>query len=207
MGMENSMGRGATRLMKNRWKIGFFILLGIIVAAILFLWILAVSPAEESKIEPAKESAYSDDVAFQVSTNKRDLNRVINHYIEEEGKNSKIDYQVLLTDEVELYGTLPLFSQELELRLTFEPQALKNGDLILNQREISVGKLRLPVSTVLKFVSDSYDLPEAVNIQPEEERVYVSMQRLKLKSEIKVRVNEFDLKKDNIKFTLLVPAD
>ncbi|MCM3682397.1 YpmS family protein [Mesobacillus subterraneus] len=193
--------------MKNRWKIGFFILLGIIVAAILFLWILAVSPAEESKIEPAKKSADSDDVAFQVSTNKRDLNRVINHYIEEEGKKSSIDYQVLLTDEVELYGTLPLFSQELELRLTFEPQALKNGDLILNQREISVGKLRLPVSTVLKFVSDSYDLPEAVNIQPEEERVYVSMQRLKLKSDIKVRVNEFDLKKDNIKITLLVPAD
>lgn len=193
--------------MKNRWKIGFFILLGIIVAAILFLWILAVSPAEESKMEPAKKSGDSDDVAFQVSTNKRDLNRVINHYIEEEGKNSNIDYQVLLTDEVELYGTLPLFSQELELRLTFEPQALKNGDLILNQREISVGKLRLPVSTVLKFVSDSYDLPEAVNIQPEEERVYVSMQRLKLKSDIKVRVNEFDLKKDNIKFTLLVPAD
>lgn len=193
--------------MKNRWKIGFFILLGVIVAAILFLWILAVSPAEESKMEPAKKSGGSDDVAFQVSTNKRDLNRVINHYIEEEGKNSKIDYQVLLTDEVELYGTLPLFSQELELRLTFEPQALKNGDLVLNQREISVGKLRLPVSTVLKFVSDSYDLPEAVNIQPDEERVYVSMQRLKLKSDIKVRVNEFDLKKDNIKFTLLVPAD
>ena len=193
--------------MKNRWKIGFFILLGIIVAAILFLWILAVSPAEESKMDPAKKSADSDDVAFQVSTNKRDLNRVINHYIEEEGKNSNIDYQVLLTDEVELYGTLPLFSQELELRLTFEPQALKNGDLILNQREISVGKLRLPVSTVLKFVSDSYDLPEAVSIQPDEERVYVSMQRLKLKSDIKVRVNEFDLKKDNIKFTLLVPAD
>jgi uncharacterized protein YpmS len=193
--------------MKNRWKIGFFILLGIIAAAILFLWILAVSPAEESKVEPAKENADSDDVAFQVSTNKRDLNRVINHYIEEEVKNSKIDYQVLLTEEVELYGTLLLFSQELELRLTFEPQALKNGDLILNQREISVGKLRLPVSTVLKFVSDSYDLPEAVNIQPEEERVYVSMHRLKLKSDIKVRVNEFDLKKDNIKFTLLVPAD
>ena len=135
------------------------------------------------------------------------MNRVINHDIEEEGKNSNIDYQVLLTDEVELYGTLPLFSEELELRLTFEPKALDNGDLVLNQKSISVGRLRLPVSTVLKFVRDSYDLPEAVSIQPEEERVYVSMQRLKLKSDIKVKVNEFDLKKDNIKFTLFVPAN
>ncbi|MEH7441566.1 YpmS family protein [Bacillus sp. JJ1122] len=193
--------------MKNKWKIGFFILLGLIAAVILFLYILIASPAEDSKIEPVKNSQDSDDVAFKVATNKRDLNRVINHYIEEEGKNSNIDYQVLLTDEVELYGTLPLFSEELELRLTFEPKALENGDLVLNQKSISVGRLRLPVSTVLKFVRDSYDLPEAVSIQPEEERVYVSMQRLKLKSDIKVRVNEFDLKKDNIKFTLFVPAN
>jgi uncharacterized protein YpmS len=193
--------------MKNKWKIGFFILLGLITAVILFLYILIASPAEESKMEPINNIKDSEDVAFKVATNKRDLNRVINHYIEEESKNSNIDYQVLLTDEVELYGTLPLFSEELELRLTFEPKALDNGDMVLNQKSISVGRLRLPVSTVLKFVRDSYDLPEAVSIQPEEERVYVSMQRLKLKSDIKVRVNEFDLKKDNIKFTLFVPAN
>lgn len=194
-------------MVKNKWKIGFFILLGLIAASILLFWILISMPAEESKIEPDRSNAAMDDVAFHVSTNKRDLNRVINHYLEEEMKNSQFEYQVLLTDEVELYGTIPIFSQELELKLTFEPQALENGDLILNQRSISVGRLNLPVSTVLKFVRDSYHLPEAVEIQPKEERVYVSMQRLKLKSDIKVRVNEFDLKKDNIKFTLLVPAD
>jgi uncharacterized protein YpmS len=192
---------------KNKWKIGFFILLSVMAAAILLVWILIALPVEETKLQPGTNGSESDDVSFNVSTNKRDLNRVINHYLEEEAKNSQMDYEVLLTDEVELYGTLPLFSQELELRMTFEPQALENGDLILKQRTISVGRLNLPVSTVLKFVRDSYDLPAAVNIQPKEERVYVSMQRLKLKSDIKVRVNEFDLKKDNIKFTLLVPAD
>lgn len=194
-------------MVKNKWKIGFFILLGVITASILLFWMLISLPAEESKIEPDKSNAARDDVSFHVSTNKRDLNRVINHYVEEEAKNSQFEYQVLLTDEVELYGTIPIFSQELELKLTFEPQALENGDLILKQRSISVGRLNLPVSTVLKFVRDSYHLPTAVDIQPNEERVYVSMQKLKLKSDLKVRVNEFDLKKDNIKFTLLVPAD
>ncbi|KIY22260.1 MULTISPECIES: YpmS family protein [Mesobacillus] len=194
-------------MVKNKWKIGFFILLGVISASILLFWMLISLPAEESKIEPDKSNAARDDVSFHVSTNKRDLNRVINHYVEEEAKNSQFEYQVLLTDEVELYGTIPIFSQELELKLTFEPQALENGDLILKQRSISVGRLNLPVSTVLKFVRDSYHLPTAVDIQPNEERVYVSMQKLKLKSDLKVRVNEFDLKKDNLKFTLLVPAD
>lgn len=192
---------------KNKWKIGFFTLVAIIAAVLLFLYFLVTSPAEESKVEPLKSNVDSEDVAFKISTNKRDLNRVINHYIEEQGKNAKFDYQVLLTDEVELYGTFPLFSEELELKLTFEPQALENGDLILNQRSISIGRLKLPVATVLKFVRDSYNLPSAVSIQPNEERVYVSMQNLKLKSDMKVRVNEFDLKKDNIKFTLYVPAD
>lgn len=193
--------------MKNKWKLAFFVLLGLLILIMLYLFFMVTAPGEKSKMEPVKNTSETDDVAFKVATNKRDLNRVINHYIEEEGKNSQFDYQVLLTDEVELYGTLPLFSQELELRLTFEPKALENGDLILNQKSISVGKLKLPVSTVLKFVRDSYSLPAAVNIQPEEERVYVSMQRLKLKSDIKVRVNEFDLKKDHIRFTLFVPAD
>jgi uncharacterized protein YpmS len=192
---------------KNRWKIGFFTLLGLMAAVILFLYFMITSPAEESKEKTLKSNVDTEDVAFKVATNKRDLNRVINHYIEEQGNTAKFDYQVLLTDEVELYGTFPLFSEELELKLTFEPQALENGDLILNQRSISIGRLRLPVSTVLKFVRDSYNLPSAVTIQPNEERVYVSMQNLKLKSDIKVRVNEFDLKKDNIKFTLYVPAD
>lgn len=193
--------------MKNKWKLAFFVLLGLLILIMLYLFFMVTAPGEKSKMEPVKNTTEQEDVAFKVATNKRDLNRVINHYIEEEGKNSQFDYQVLLTDEVELYGTLPLFSQELELRLTFEPKALENGDLILNQKSISVGKLKLPVSTVLKFVRDSYSLPAAVNIQPEEERVYVSMQRLKLKSDIKVRVNEFDLKKDQIRFTLFVPAD
>lgn len=193
--------------MKNKWKLAFIVLLGLLILIMLYLFFMVTAPGEKSKMEPVNNASEQEDVAFKVATNKRDLNRVINHYIEEEGKNSQFDYQVLLTDEVELYGTLPLFSQELELRLTFEPKALENGDLILNQKSISVGKLKLPVSTVLKFVRDSYSLPAAVNIQPEEERVYVSMQRLKLKSDIKVRVNEFDLKKDHIRFTLFVPAD
>ncbi|HAQ08651.1 MAG TPA: DUF2140 domain-containing protein, partial [Bacillus bacterium] len=148
--------------MKNKWKTSFFVLLGLVAAVILFFFIIVSVPVEKSKMERIDKKSNPNDVAFEVKTNKRDLNRLINNYIEEEGKTSKIKYDVLLTDEVELYGTLPLFNQELELVLSFEPHALDNGDLILKQSSISIGKLRLPVPTVLKFVRDSYDLPEAV---------------------------------------------
>jgi uncharacterized protein YpmS len=193
--------------MKNKWKIGFFVLVSLIALFLIILYLLISAPVDDSENKSVKTNPASNDVAFDVKTNKRDLNRVINHYLIEEGGNRQFAYEVLLTDEVELYGTFPLFSEELELKLTFEPEALDNGDLVLNQRSISVGRLRLPVSTVLKFVRNSYNLPRAVSIKPEEEQVYISMQNLKLKSNIKVRVNDFDLKKDSIKFTLLVPAE
>ena len=76
-----------------------------------------------------------NDVRFTIQTNKQDLNRLINHYLKEEYSGS-LDYEVLLTDEVELYGNIPVFSENVEMKLTFEPVALENGDLELQQKTI-----------------------------------------------------------------------
>lgn len=193
---------------KYHWKRLFFLLLGMNIAVLLFLVIyLAImlkSPSEDMKIP--NQHLVQDDVFFQVKTNKRDLNRVIDHYLEEEF-SAAFDYDVLLTDEVELSGMLPVFSSTVDLKLTFEPHALENGDLELQQKNISIGRLNLPVPLVLKFVQDSYSLPDWVMIQPNEEKVYVSLQHMKLKSNLKVRVDEFNLKNDQIIFSLQLPMD
>jgi uncharacterized protein YpmS len=193
---------------KYHWKRLFFLLLGINIAALLFLVVyLAImlkSPSEDMKIP--NQHLVQDDVFFQVKTNKQDLNRVIDHYLEEEFSTA-FDYDVLLTDEVELSGILPVFSSAVDLKLTFEPHALENGDLELQQKNISIGRLNLPVPLVLKFVQDSYSLPDWVMIQPNEEKVYVSLQNMKLKSNLKVRVDEFNLKNDQIIFSLQLPMD
>jgi uncharacterized protein YpmS len=148
-----------------------------------------------------------DHVAFEVKSNKEDLNKLINQYMEKEIADSPINYQVQLRDEVELHGTLPFFSQQLNLKLTFEPEALDNGDLVLKQKSISIGSMDLPVSYVLNFIRDNYKLPKGVDIRPNDKLVYVNMQQLKIKSDVKIQANEFDLKKNNISFTLLVPTE
>ncbi len=160
---------------------------------------------EDEKIQPKNPD--DNFVTFQVKSNKNDLNRLINQYLKKEAADSPIDYQVQLRDEVELYGTLPFFSQEIDLKLTFEPEALDNGDLVLRQKSISLGSLNLPVSYVLKFISENYKLPKGVIIQPNEKLVYVSMQELKLNSDIKLKADKFDLKKDDIAFSILVPVE
>ncbi|MGX6442448.1 YpmS family protein [Neobacillus sp. K501] len=191
--------------MNNKWKRGFFLLLGFDLFIVIILLFLILSPAENEKMN-WKESN-NNDVSFQVQSNKSDLNLLINQYLQKEAADSPIGYQVHLRDEVELYGTLPFFSQEIDMKLTFEPEALNNGDLVLKQKSISIGSLSLPVSYVLKFISENYKLPKGVIIQPNEKQIYVHLGQLKLKSDVKIKANKFDLKNDDISFTLLVPIE
>lgn len=192
--------------MKNKWKRGFLLLLGIDLLIVLILSIMIFSPsAEQEKIQLKKPNG--NNVSFEVKSNKADLNRLINQYIKKEAADSPIDYQIHLRDEVELYGILPFFSQQLNMKLTFEPEALANGDLVLKQKSISIGSLNLPVSYVLKYISENYKLPKGVDIRPDDKLVYINMQQLKLKSDMKIKANKFNLKKDDIAFTILVPVE
>jgi uncharacterized protein YpmS len=191
--------------MKNKWKLGFLILLGIDLLVVVILFILLQVPASETEMPKVKASD-AEYVPLLVQSNKKDLNKLINHYLKKEAADSPVDYMVHLGDEVELYGTIPFFSQQLNTKLTFEPEALTNGDLVLKQRSISIGSMHLPVAYVLKIIRDNYKLPPGFEIKPNNKLVYIHMQNIKLNSGIKVKANKFDLKKDNIAITLLVPA-
>lgn len=189
--------------MKNKWKKGFFLLLGIELLIAVFVILLIMTPANETK-KNKYITSNKETVSFYIKSNKNDLNQLINHYLKKEAAD--IDYQVHLGNEVELYGEIPFFSEKLNMKLTFEPKALKNGDLLLKQKSISIGSLHLPVANVLQFIRDNYKLPAGVDIQPSNKLVYINMEQLRLKSDTKVKVDKFDLQKDDIAFTLLVPV-
>lgn len=191
--------------MINKWKFGFLLLLGLNLLFAIIIFSLLLAPSDSKEISKSK-SPTGDHVSFHVNSNKYDLNRLINHYLKEEAADSPIDYRVILGDEVELYGTLPFFSEKLNLKLTFEPIAQKNGDLILKQKSMAVGKLHLPISYVLNFISENYMLPKGVDIRPNDQLVYIHMEQLKLKSDLKIKADKFDLKNDDIAFTILVPV-
>ena len=191
--------------MKSKWKKGFFVLIGIDLLIVIFVLFMLLTPASDQGIPNQKDPA-GEYVSFYVQSNKEDLTKLINYYLIKHAGNSPVDYQVKLGDEVELFGKISFLSRDLNMKLTFEPEAQKNGDIILRQKTISAGRLHLPVSYVLKLIGDNYQLPSGVEIKPNNKVVYIDMQRLKLKSDTKVKVDKFDLKKDKIAFTLLVPV-
>lgn len=189
---------------KVKWKTLFISLLTLNILVILSFLILVNLPAKDKEMKP--NVSHEEDIQFQIHTNREDLTRLINQYLEKEGMTGSIHYEVYVTDEVELYGTMPFFNREVEMKLTFEPVAQKNGDLILRQKSIAVGQMNLPVSYVMNLINERYKMPEWVSIRPNDESIYVSLQDMKLKSDIRVKAKEFDLENDDISFLLTVPS-
>ncbi len=189
----------------NKWKKLFFFLLGLNILILIYIFITVSLPINEKKtIKPSE--VFQGYVPFHIYTEKANLTEVINHYIKEETTGSPIKYRVHLEEEVELYGVITVFGQELQMKMTFEPTVLENGDLILEQQSMSIGQMNLPVAYILKFIQDRYRLPKGVEIRPDEKRVLISMGNIKVKSGFKIKVSEFDLKRDNISFLFFVPV-
>lgn len=191
---------------KNYWKIGFLVLAALNLVFVFSIGLLLFLSSDQNGI-PQKKTDTSKYSEFTINTKKEDLNKLINYYIEKEGLNGPIHYNVFLTDEVELYGEVSVFSQALQLKMTFEPKALENGDLVLEQKDVYLGDMKLPVSYIMKFIRDAYKFPSWVIIQPNDEQVYVALQQMRLNNGIQVRVQEFDLANDRISMKMLVPSE
>jgi len=188
---------------KNRWKIAFFTLLGGILFIIIMVGGMILSPDRLTSL-PNTSLDNKKSVQFNISTHKEDLNKLLNQYV-----NIATSYNVrLINDVIEFKGFVPVLSEKIYVKITFIPKASKNGDLILIPKSFSLGKLNLPVSSILKLVDSSVKLPEWIIIQPVNKMIYVELQKMKIShSYIKIKVNHINLKKDDISLKLLFLTD
>lgn len=189
------------------WKVAFFSLLiiNILIAGLAIVLVLLPKHSNLLRLSE-KEADDRQRVSFNIRSDKEDLNKLVEYYLEKETKRP-LNYEVRLTDRVELRGEMTVFERDIPLTMTFIPQVQENGDVNLKQDSMSIGRLQVPVSMVLKYVGDNYPLPSWVSILPDEQSIYVSLQELELRSDAKVEFTKFDLEKDDIEFKLLVPVE
>ncbi|MEH7224409.1 YpmS family protein [Bacillus sp. JJ1566] len=190
---------------KNKWKVFFLSLFAINLVCVLVFFGLLFVPNKE--VTPKEKVISKDHVNLSVETNKEDLTRVINNFLKKEAKDNPLKYKVLLTERVMLLGTITVFGKEIDMVMTFKPEVLENGDLLLQQEAFTVGQVSLPVTFVLRYINDYYNLPEWVQIDANNQNIYVYLSEMKMKSDTKVEVDTFDLSKDELRFKLQVPID
>ncbi|MBC2136850.1 YpmS family protein [Listeria innocua] len=190
---------------RNYWKWICLTLISLLIllAGWLYVTVFVLSPQEEPT--PSLISNKSN-IEFQTSTTKSDLNQLISSYIEDFNKEQDIGYKVFVANNVNFTAEAKIFGEPVELRLKFSPKVVDNGNIELSLTDMSVGALPLPVSYVMNYVNKNYKFPEWVTVLPKKEKIYLSLDKLKLKGDTKVRADTLNLKKDDISFTLLVPV-
>ncbi|MFC4402794.1 YpmS family protein [Gracilibacillus xinjiangensis] len=191
----------------TNWRRLFIILAAVNIAIILAIVIFIMWPVASEEY-PDKE--YIEEAAgaeFTVQSSKDNLSHLVNEYIDKLLKDKNDNYAISLDQEVHLMGTIEAFRSEVPVNITFDPVVQENGDIILQSTEMSLGLLRLPKDKILKYVNDKINTPEWVVIDPKEETIYIALTQMDLKSNYKVRVQQFDLKNDQLTFRIKIPNE
>ncbi|MGD7045360.1 YpmS family protein [Jeotgalibacillus proteolyticus] len=191
--------------MKNKWKVSFLLLAAVVLLVLIYIFYLLFQPVEQKPPADAAPALPPESQAeFNVTTTKEDLTIVANRFLEEE-LNGQIDFSVALDDLVALQGSLPVFNSQIDFLMTFDAQAMENGNLLLTQESLSLGAIDLPVANVLKFIEDSYEFPEWVDVQPNDQEIIIQVTEIDVAAGLNVKTNQFNLRENDISFSIYVP--
>lgn len=188
-----------------KWKQLFLGLLFINVLAIVIIFGLVFWPIDDERFIISEPLTDAESSEFVVRTTKKNLNELINAYIDKFLWDTNHQYIVTLDDDVHLLGEIPVFSTTVPLSIHLEPIVQENGDIVLKQKSISVGLLQLPNKKIMEYIKNYLTMPEWVTVQPKDESIYVAVSEMDIKSNFEVAVESFDLEANNLAFKIKVP--
>lgn len=183
---------------KNKWKIAFIILVSslflIFVGSVLFLWSLGHG---DSLSEIPRRDTLSGP-SFTVLTTKDDLNIWIERELEQE--ESDVPFQLYMDDFVYFQSHVPVFTFTVPIEMVLEPQVTDTGNLELYERSFQIGEFSLPSERVFQLIRSTIPLPDWILVFPTERKFYIDLNGIG--DEIQIKVNSFDLEKDELEFTI-----
>lgn len=199
--MEMNRRNIAGRRRRNFWRSAFFALLLTVLLAILLLTGLLTNGFTARSTLPAKvQDTAKGQPIFTVQANKQQLETLINRQMKN-SKDHKLTYQVAIGNQVELKGTYRLLFTGIPFLLKFNP-SVSNGDIVLKESEVKLGRIRLPDQEVLGFLKVGTNFPKWVIIRPSERQVYINLSQIKMQGGMFLRAKSIDLANNDVSFNV-----
>jgi len=185
----------------NPWKIAFFSLTIVVMSAVIVVIILlSQGDEQEFKHEPR---VYDEKPLFFVKTSKERLNDFVQSHLESlTYDRNHFDFAVVLNDNVHVAGYLTVFDQKLHFRMQLKPFVLPDGNLLLKQQYFYIGKLPIPSRQVLKTIRSNIELPQWLEVTPEQGAIYINFERMHVNGNLQIKVKKLDLKNDDLQFEI-----
>lgn len=189
----------------KRWQIILLVIAGIMIGIFAVL-VFRINSKREPESITQKTSVASKEPTFQVQLTKSQTNELLNYYLNEFQKDSKVKYSFVLENQALLQGTFPFMGHDLIFYLYFEPTVTDGGNVQLKAKSISIGTLSLPISELMKYVKTQFKLPAWVIVNSKDEIIELHLNEFQLKGGMYLGAEKIDLLGDEIKFNVLLPT-
>ncbi|MCH7322600.1 YpmS family protein [Solibacillus sp. MA9] len=187
----------------NKWKVAFFVLAGAIIMVLVSIVYLATSDVEQSSL---REPTALEGNILTVETTAKEFEAIAKQYLMEAMNNSPVPVELAIEEKIYLYSTLTVFNFELPIQMDFNP-VVSDGNIILKQDAVHVGKINIQPKQVLKLMKDAVEFPSWITVQPNDEQIYVDLSRINIASGSRVRAQEIDLENDKIVLQVVIPNE
>lgn len=167
-----------------------------------------IKTQREPAFETQKKTLANDtDPAFQIQLKKKQINRLIDYYLNEFLGDTGVKYKFYLEDQAMLKGNFNLLGQKMGFYLYFEPYVLDNGNVILQAKSLSIGTLSLPVKDILRYVGNQMKIPDWVEIQSQKEAVVLHLDQFQLQNGMYAKMEKINLIDDDIRMNIYLPLE
>ncbi|MFB4211995.1 YpmS family protein [Shouchella sp. JSM 1781072] len=193
-----------SRLTKNRrfYKIGFFLVLGLLLALIGLLIFGAVrlfgDVDRQSPERAGIDSASNEIVSFQMDIEQ--ANVLLNDMLADD--DVPFDFY-LAEDGVYLEGEVDAVLSTIDLSMRFDPSVQEDGSLLLEANSLSAGFLSVSPENALRMFNQLADLPNWIYLYPEEEHVIIDLREIEELEPFGLRFNELNLTAGEIDVSLV----
>ena len=189
----------------KRWQISLLVIAGIIIGIFAVL-VVRINSKREPELATKNTGVVSKEPTFQVQLTKSQTNELLNYYLNEFQKDSKVKYSFVLENQALLQGTFPFMGHDLIFYLYFEPTVTDGGNVQLKAKSISIGTLSLPISELMKYVKTQFKLPAWVIVNSKDEIIELHLNEFQLKGGMYLGAEKIDLLGDEIKFNVFLPT-
>lgn len=178
----------------------------LIIASVGGLVAWAIPFGEDKPIPRAVPQTEQQASVLTVETTVDDFERLAMKYFEKELKNSELPVDIQVNDQIEMESQLVVFGMNVPIAMKFDPLVNEDGNIILKQKEVNVGRLNIPPSTVLNLLDNAVKFPSWIVVRPKAEEIFVDLSTI-LISGSKVKAKEIDLENNRIQLEVTVPNE
>ena len=185
----------------NRWKVAFLVLAGAVLLSLVSIVYFATSDVKQAS---PKEPLELEGNILTVQTTAKEFEAIAKQYLGDAMKKSPAPLELVVDEKIYLYSTLTIFGFDVPIQMDFSP-FVSDGNIILQQDAVHVGKINIQPKKVLELIQDAVDFPSWITVQPNDEQIYVDLSRINIASGSRVRAQEIDLANDKIVLQVVIP--